>query len=64
MTEFNIRIFSRWGELVYESSDIEACWDGTYKGQPCMPGVYTYYCKIACEGHQNATFKGDVTLIR
>lgn len=64
VTEFEISIFSRWGELVYESKDVDACWDGKFKGQPCMPGVYTFYCKIACEGDQDATFKGDITLIR
>ena len=64
VTTFLIRIFSRWGEMVYESTDIDACWDGTFHGQPAMPGVYTYYCHITCEGHQEATFKGDITLIR
>lgn len=64
VTAFELRIFSRWGEQVYESHDVNACWDGTYHGQPCMPGVYTYYCKISCEAGQEAVFKGDITLIR
>lgn len=62
--EFEIRIFSRWGEMVYQSSDYNQCWDGTYNGKMCQPGVYTYYCKIVCEAEQEATFKGDITLIR
>ena len=64
VVEFEFHLFSRWGEQVYESTDINACWDGTFHGRPCLPGVYTYYCKIVCEGHQEATFKGDITLLR
>lgn len=64
VTSFLIRIFSRWGEMVYESDDINACWDGNFHGQPALPGVYTFYCHINCEGQQEATFKGDITLIR
>ena len=62
--EFNIAIFTRWGEKVYESDDINACWDGRYKNNWCMPGVYVYHCRIKCEDGQVSQFKGDVTLIR
>lgn len=62
--EFYIAIFTRWGELVYESDDINKCWDGKYKGQPCMSGVYTYTCHIVCEANKESHFKGDITLIR
>ncbi|MDY5969507.1 MAG: gliding motility-associated C-terminal domain-containing protein, partial [Bacteroidales bacterium] len=61
---FYIAIFTRWGELVYESHDINQCWDGRYKGNWCQPGVYAYTCRITCNGHKNNEFKGDVTLIR
>lgn len=62
--EFSIAIFTRWGEKVYESDDISACWDGRYKNNWCMPGVYVYHCRITCEDGQKSQFKGDVTLIR
>lgn len=62
--DFYIAIFTRWGELVYESNDINACWDGRFKDNWCMPGVYTYRCKVTCEAGQEGEFKGDVTLIR
>lgn len=64
VTSFHITIFSRWGEIVYESHDVNECWDGRYKDNMCLPGVYTYYCKITCEANQEAAFKGDITLIR
>ena len=62
--DFHIVIFTRWGEKVYESDDINECWDGRYKDNWCMPGVYVYYCRIKCEDDQTSELKGDVTLIR
>lgn len=64
VVEFHIAIFNRWGERVYESDDINQCWDGTYRGNRCLPGVYTYTCHIGCPAGKTNDFKGDVTLIR
>lgn len=64
IVEFYIAIFTRWGELVYESHDINECWDGRYKDNNCLPGVYTYLCRITCEAGFKGEFKGDITLIR
>lgn len=61
---FYIAIFTRWGELVYESHSINQCWDGRYKDNWCQPGVYTYTCRITCDGHKKNEFKGDVTIVR
>jgi len=62
--EYQMDIFNRWGERVFESSSLSDCWDGTYQGKPCLPGVYTYTCHIRCEGNHETRFKGDITLIR
>ncbi len=64
VTDFYIAIFNRWGELLYESTDITACWDGRYKGNICQPGVYAFTCRVNCEANKQSTFKGDITLIR
>ena len=62
--EFHIAIFTRWGEKVYESDDMNACWDGRFRNNWCMPGVYVYHCRITCQDGQTGQFKGDITLIR
>lgn len=36
---YKMEIYSRWGELVYRTNNSEP-WDGNFKGQPVMPGVY------------------------
>lgn len=62
--EFHLAIYSRWGEKVFETNDINACWDGKYNGNWCMPGVYTYFCQVKCEAGFENIIKGDITLIR
>ncbi len=39
---YQLRIFNRWGELIFESNDIALGWDGTYKGNTVPDGVYVY----------------------
>ncbi|MCX8149819.1 gliding motility-associated C-terminal domain-containing protein [Thermaurantimonas aggregans] len=42
LSSYQIQVFSRWGELVYESDDVSQCWDGTHRGRPVPDGVYLY----------------------
>ena len=37
--EYNLRIYDRWGNLVFEADDIEDGWDGTFNGEPMNSGV-------------------------
>jgi gliding motility-associated-like protein len=41
--KFKMRIFNRWGELIFESSDIANGWDGKYKGDPAPIDIYAVY---------------------
>ncbi len=58
------RIFNRWGELVFESSDINQGWDGTYKGQPQNMESYVYYAEVLFYSGQNGSKTGSITIIR
>jgi gliding motility-associated-like protein len=68
ISQMNLQIFNRWGELVFKTDDINLGWDGTYKGKLQVPGVYVYHLKaIFCDGSTtipNGQNKGSVTLIR
>nr|WP_319401619.1 PKD domain-containing protein [uncultured Carboxylicivirga sp.] len=64
IVEYNLKIFTRWGELIFESKDINIGWDGYYKGKLCASGVYIW--KVECK-YSNGTIEthtGDVTLFR
>nr|MBA3900362.1 PKD domain-containing protein [Bacteroidota bacterium] len=62
--EFNMQIFNRWGELIFESKDINIGWDGYYRGELCKQDVYVW--KIAVRFNDNRIYNkmGDITLLR
>src|SRR3989338_2010058 len=41
-SDFQLQIFNRWGELVFESHDHQVGWDGTYHGKLAIDGTYTW----------------------
>jgi gliding motility-associated-like protein len=43
---YTLLIFDRWGEVIFESHDVEFGWDGTYIGQLCKEGTYTWKISI------------------
>lgn len=45
ITEYEIWIYRRTGQLVFHTSDPLQGWDGTYQGAPCPQGSYTYRCR-------------------
>ena len=66
IVEWELRIYNRWGQLVFESFDPNAIWDGTFGGEIVADGMYTYDIRyIACDA-LNAwqTLTGHLTLLR
>lgn len=61
---FNMKIFDRWGELIFESDNPEYGWDGTYKGAKPKQDVYVYVVDVINVFGKRETFTGHVTLIR
>lgn len=58
------RIYNRWGTLVYEGTDPNEGWDGTFKGKGQPQDVYHYTLIIQFSSKEKATKKGDITLLR
>jgi len=61
---YNLQIFNRWGELIFESTDVNVGWDGFYKGTLCKEDVYIWQAKAECWGGRTIKEAGNVTLIR
>lgn len=60
-----LQIFNRWGEKVFETSDIHHQWDGYYKGELQPSGIYVYNLIYFSGISQVATnLKGSITLVR
>lgn len=60
----NWRIYNRWGQKVFETSDRNAGWDGTFQGKLQPMDVYTYTLDVMFTDGRTQRKTGDITLIR
>jgi gliding motility-associated-like protein len=61
----SVQIFTRWGEMIFQSDTPEERWDGTIMGAPANQGVYMYLITGTCANQKESfTLNGNVTLIR
>jgi gliding motility-associated-like protein len=59
----DFKVFNRWGELVFQSTDNRA-WDGTYGGKQAPEGIYMYMLSVVNNFGERQFFKGTVALVR
>lgn len=64
--EMELYIYDRWGQLVFESKDINVGWNGKYKntGKDMPADVYGFYLKAICSDGQTYSTKGNISLLR
>ena len=66
-SDFSMQIFNRWGELIFESNNIEIGWNGNYgpNNTAAPSGVYTYQVRYRFDGMQESkTIQGHLSLLR
>lgn len=63
---FDLKVISRWGEVVYRTNDRYAQWDGNYHGEPLPVGVYNWIISYTGIGDysEEQFLKGMVTIAR
>ena len=64
VAEYQMQIYNRWGEIIFESFDKEVGWDGSYKGGIVQNGAYNWVIKIKTDGTQTHVKRGSVNLLR
>ncbi|WP_461063343.1 T9SS type B sorting domain-containing protein [Spirosoma horti] len=42
VSSYNLKVFDRWGSVIFASTSVNQTWDGTYAGSPCASGDYTW----------------------
>ena len=57
-------IYDRWGQLIFESDNLYFSWDGTYKGDNCMSGIYAYQMVVIYNDGLKKIKTGNITLFR
>ena len=62
---YSFLIFNRWGELIYESSEMGEGWDGSYRGKKCQDGVYPWKLNVRKSyNDERKEYVGHVSLLR
>lgn len=64
--EIHMRIYDRWGELVFETNDLNSCWDGTHmrNGKLMSSAVFVYILDATLANGEKVNQKGNISLIR
>ena len=60
----SFRIFNRWGEEVFSTTDINKGWNGQYKSKPQPMGAYIYVVEAVTPTGKKFNKQGNLTLIR
>ena len=61
---YEMLIFNRWGEKMFETTDLSRGWDGNYLGKPAQDGVYVYKMIVTSLEDKVFQYNGTFTLIR
>lgn len=73
ITDLQFRVFNRWGELVFESTETvqmangnkgSVCWDGLHRGKPVSSGSYVYTLNARMNDSSIIEKSGNITLTR
>ncbi|MDR2962900.1 MAG: gliding motility-associated C-terminal domain-containing protein [Bacteroidales bacterium] len=59
-----LRIYNRWGQLIFESNDLNHGWDGRYNGKDQPMETYSYTIRYIDSKNENQFVKGYITLLR
>jgi hypothetical protein len=63
VAEYNLEIYTRWGERIFSSNDVNWGWDGYFKENLCQQDVYVFRCWGVFLNGELFNVKGDVTLL-
>ena len=62
---FSLKIFNRWGEIIFETKDPKVGWDGTYLGSIVPQGVYTWTLQMKDKGSdEKYQYSGHLNVLR
>jgi gliding motility-associated-like protein len=62
LQNFTLKVFNRWGEVIFESSNPNDGWDGKFQGNPVQNDTYVY--QVTAKNLVGRNLTGAVTLIR
>ncbi len=64
VTAYRLRVWTRWGELIFTTVNTNEGWDGTFKGRESPGGGYLWDAQYIDVNGEMSSFKGGVVLVR
>lgn len=64
IADFKVAVYNRWGEKVFEGTDIAFSWDGYYNGKIEETAVFGYYIEGTLKDGKKIKKKGNISLLR
>jgi gliding motility-associated-like protein len=61
--EYRMIIYSKWGDVIFDTTDINEAWDGFMNGEPVQEGVYVYFITIEDGKGKPVEYRGTVLLL-
>lgn len=66
--DYSMRVYDRWGSLIFVSDQPSTTWDGTFRNNPCAEGIYAWTMSYSLSDQHNERHQfvrsGRVTLVR
>ena len=59
-----LKVFNRWGQLMFQSNQYDNTWDGTYQGNPLPDGGYFYTIEVIDEDGKTYPLQGALNIVR
>jgi gliding motility-associated-like protein len=63
-SQINVHIYNRWGEIIYQSKDLNGFWDGKINGIDCPEGIYVAYIEYRGLRVATKTLAQSIMLLR
>ena len=60
----DLKIYNRWGQLIFETTSQDKGWDGSFNGQPQPIDAYGYVLNVTFIDATSKLLKGNITLLR
>lgn len=64
INQIEFKIFNRWGELLFYTTDLNQSWDGTYKGNSMPEGTYVFRAYLTDNSGKTTERSGNILLLR
>ena len=64
ITRMEFKVFNRYGQLVFETTNQVEGWDGLHKGKEVNPGTFVYTLEVTFAEGESEVYTGNVTLVK